>query len=73
MSEWIENRPFVPEVGKRYQISFGEITYNGTKGVWGATIRVQTASQEGWIDEDTNEPLDPTIAVYPIKGFIELF
>ena len=67
--DWITDRAFVPTVGDKYEVTFGEIEYRGKTGYWKATIRVNGSGTREWIDQETGQPLDPELAKYVVKGF----
>lgn len=66
---WITDSAFVAEVGKSYELAFGEIVYKGGKGLWTAKVRIVGTGTNDWIDIDTNQQLDPALAQHVVKSY----
>jgi len=68
-NQYITGRAFVPEDGKRYEVHFGCIVYQGNEGFVSATICVK---DDDWLDEDTGALLDPELRKFAVQAFKEL-
>lgn len=71
-SDWITGQAFIPEIGKKYEISVGIIAYRGVTGERRSRIRVEGAHSSQWIDLETGVALDPRIANYVVQAFREI-
>ena len=65
-------RPFLPEEGKTYDLSFGKITYQGREGDWHCTVRIDGPGPRDWIDLDTDGPIDPQLVRFAVQAWLEL-
>lgn len=60
---------FTPQHGKKYEVHFGEITYQNTEGFVSANILIDG---DDWIDIDTGSLLDRELRTLVVQAFIEL-
>ncbi|QDD64295.1 hypothetical protein EJD96_09015 [Herbaspirillum seropedicae] len=72
MENWINDRAFVPQVGRCYQLYFGELSHQGKLGHWYAAIRADGVQPFEWIELETQIPLDPQLAAYVVRAYREL-
>ncbi len=63
---------FVPEIGKCYEVHFGELEVEGEKGFVVARIQANGLGANDWIDLDTNEQLARNIGRFVVKAFREI-
>jgi hypothetical protein len=69
---WITGQVFIPEVGKFYEVTFGEVTFQGKKGIGTARIRVDGTDPSQWFDIDDQCKLPPELARYVVQGYRQL-
>ena len=68
----ITNNAFIPEIGKCYELHYGEITYKGTKGNVSAKVKINGTLHQEWADLDSNARLDPELSVYVVQAYKEI-
>jgi hypothetical protein len=71
MANFLSGTPFVPSVGKCYEVYFGKIKLDDKEGHCWARVKVNGLHTSQWEDIDTGQPLDPRIAVYVVRAFKE--
>ena len=69
MSEWTKDSAFVPEIGRCYEIAFGEVITANGRGHASARIRADGLQWHDWIDLDYGEPLSGELGKYVVRAY----
>lgn len=70
-STLISNEPFVPRIGRCYDVNFGRVTIGNQTGAWSARIKATGPHPSKWIDLDTGEVLDSELRTFVVQSFNE--
>lgn len=65
-------KPFIPVIGKCYDIRFGKIKYKEQEALYSARVRINGISPAQWEDLDTGHPLDPGLGSHTIQAHKEI-
>ncbi len=73
-SEFITDKEFSPEIGKCYEIHFGEIDYQGSVGLVATRIKVIWGDgKQNWIDlTNGNVRLDTALFDFEVRAYREM-
>jgi hypothetical protein len=67
-SRWIVDQPFVPTIGKSYELAFGKIFLGGESRHVIRRVRVDGTSPDNWIDLNEGKPLDKDLQLFRVKA-----
>ncbi|MFQ3326124.1 MAG: hypothetical protein ACI8YC_000758 [Salibacteraceae bacterium] len=71
-SSFVTDKDFSPEIGNYYEISFGEIDYQGSVELVSARIKVIGGGKHNWVDLKTGDQIDEALFKFKVKAYKEM-
>ena len=69
---WVAGKTFPAEIGRSYEVSFGNVNFRGNIGNWNARITVIGKGPVQWIDQDTATPIHRELAQFAVQAYREI-